>query len=140
MPELSDYTLDQLLAVGNLADAPEGIRALDRRQIDELRLVQIRELMRIYNAMQATVNANDPKTWVIGDEAEAFFNQHVWPWHVNLLLKLLDEARAGQYTPRPEDIPQPPAGPLPFPYNVYVEGDLARHEAASEQGAGENHS
>jgi hypothetical protein len=124
MPNLSDYTLDQLLAVGLLADAPENIRALDERQIDELRLIQLRELMHVYDAMRATVSANDPKTWVYGDEAEAYFDQHVWPWHVNLLLKLLDQARAGHYVSQPEDVPRPAAGPLPFPYNVYAEGDL----------------
>jgi hypothetical protein len=124
MPKLSDYTLDQLLAVGTLADAPPDIRALTPEQLDELRLIQVRELMRIYNGMQSSVNADDPKTWVYGDEAEAFFNEHVWPWHLNLLLRLLDKARSGQFRLDPNNVPKPASGPLPFPYNVYVDGDL----------------
>ena len=81
--------------------------------------------MKIYNGMQAAIEGDDPKTWVYGDEAEAYFQQHVWPWHVNLLLKLLAQARAGEYTPNPDNQPQPPADELPFPFNVYTEGDLA---------------
>ncbi len=128
MPKLSDYTLDQLLAVGALADAPPDIQAMTPEQIDELRLLQIRELMQVYNGMNEAVNAKDPATWVYGDEAEAYFQQHVWPWHINLLLRLLDEARAGQYQPKTEHQPRPAAGPLPFPYNVYEKGDLPQKE------------
>lgn len=129
MPELSDYPLEQLLAVGTLSDAPEDIQSLNERQLNELRLLQIRELMRVYNAMRATVDADDPKTWVYGDEADAYFDQHIWAWHVDLLLKLLDEARQGQYQYHPEDIPHPATGPLPFPYNVYEDGDLKKDTA-----------
>lgn len=124
MPKLSDYPLDQILAVNTLAEAPQNLQNLPPEQLDELRLLQIRELMHIINGMQGAFNSSDPTTWVYGEEAEAYFADNIWPWHINLLLKLLDEARAGHYQASPDHVPQPPEGELPFPYNVYKEGDL----------------
>lgn len=124
MPKLSDYTLDQLLAIGSLAKASPDIQAMSKEQINEIRLLQIRELMRVYNGMQKAVKADDPKTWVYGDEAEAYFHEHIWPWHINMLLEMLDEARTGNYTADPGNIPHKATGPLTYPYNVYEDGDL----------------
>jgi hypothetical protein len=124
MPELSDYPLDQLLAISTLADAPPEFQGFTPEQLNEIRLLQIRELMRICNGMQSSVDSDDPRTWVYGDEADAFFHDHIWPWHLNLLLQLLDQARQGQYRPDPDNIPKPAADTPPYPYNVYAEGDL----------------
>lgn len=125
MAELCDFSLEQLLALGTEAEAPPEFRDLTERQIKEVRLLQIKELMRIYNMMQNSVVGDDPKTWVFGDEAEAFFNQHVWAWHVNLLLELLQEARQEGFLARTEDQPQPAQRALPYPYNLSLD-DIER--------------
>ena len=121
MAELNDFTLDQLLALGPLAEASPEFQALSRRQVDEVRLLQLRHLMAVHNKLREHVVGDDPQTWVMGDEADSFFDQHVLAWHVNLLLNLLDEARAGHYEAHNKDVPQPPADELPFPYNVALD-------------------